>query len=395
MSRANSSADEERDTKAPALAAFTNYLAGSGWTLEDSDEQTSMWRLHRDQLYEEIRVVLPTTQRVRDYGDRIDDALKALSFVERRLPEEIADDINFGGADNVAVRLTPDAPAGEAPLLLAYSAISALKNFVVASAASLDHDSLVLPPRRPQRAEAYASQARLSTQPGSFILSLALPLSDIYAEESDDPTVSGQDALVEVPPQPFGRKVTNRMLSTTRKAQQLAEEVSEGDRPISSFGEFVPHAPNATELAALSSLGGPDHDIYQIRFAKSPLTGGPAEPAVLRITPGQQRILGEAADYLRTKQPRAGVTVTGLVVRLFREGGFGRGEAVIQGVADDSGEARRYRVELGELDYNEAVRAHANGLQVTATGDLDIRGTRRSLRRLTSFAVIPGLEDDS
>lgn len=394
MSRANSTR-EDGATNAPPLAAFTNYLTSSGWIVEDSDGQTSMWRLQRDERFDKIRVVLPTTQRVRDYGDRVDDALKALSFVERRLPAEIADDINFGGADNVAVRLTPDAPAGEAPLLLAYSAISALKNFVVGSAASLDYDSLVLPPRRPQRAEAYASQARLSTQPGSFILSLALPLSDIYAEESDDATLPGQDALVNVPPQPFGRKVTNRMLATTRKAQQLAEEVSDGDRPISSFGEFVPHAPNATELAALSSLGGPDHDIYQIRFAKSPLTGGTAEPAVLRVTPGQQRILGEAADYLRTKQPRTGVTVTGLVVRLFREGGFGRGEAVIQGVADDSGEARRYRIELGELDYNEAVRAHANGLQVTATGDLDIRGTRRSLRRLTSFAIIPGLEDES
>jgi hypothetical protein len=246
-----------------------------------------------------------------------------------------------------------------------------------------------------QRAEAYASQARLSTQPGSFILSLALPLADIYSDESGDSPLPGQDALVEVPPQPFGRKVTNRMLAATRKAQQLAKEVSEGDRPISSFGEFTPDAPNATELAALSSLGGPNHDVYQMRFAKSPLAGGVGEPALLRVTPGQQRILGEAADYLRTKQPRAGVTVAGLVVRLFREGGLGRGEVVIQGVADDSGEARRYRVELGELDYNEAIRAHTNGLQVTATGDLDIRGTRRSLRKLTSFAVIPGLEDES
>lgn len=394
MSRVNF-VNEGSPAKAPDLAAFTNYLTSSGWILEDADGQTSMWRPRLSGRYDKIRVVLPVTQRVRDYMERIDDALKALSFVEQRLPEEIADDINFGGADNIAVRLTPDAPTGEAPLLLAYSAISALKNFVVASAASLDYNSLVLPPRRPQRAEAYASQARLSTQPGSFILSLALPLADIYSDETDDSPPVGQDTLVDVPPQPFGRKVTNRMLATTRKAQQLAEEVSEGDRPISSFGDFLPDTPNATELAALSSLGGPEHDIYQIRFAKSPLAGGTAEPALLRVTPGQQRILGEAADYLRTKQPRAGVTVTGLIVRLFREGGFGRGEAVIQGVADDSGEARRYRVELGELDYNEAVRAHADGLQVTATGDLDIRGTRRSLRRLTSFAVIPGLEDES
>ncbi|NVI90590.1 hypothetical protein [Actinomadura sp. BRA 177] len=384
----------ESSASVPDLTELTHYLTDSGWTLEDADGQTTMWRPRRTGSHDLIRVVLPATQRVRDYTERVDEALKALSFVEQRLPEEIVDDINFGGADNVAVRLTPDAPSGEAPLLLAYSAISALKNFVVASAAALDYSSLVLPPRRPQRAEAYAAQARLSTQPGSFILSLALPLADIYSDELDDLTPPGQDALVEVPPQPFGRKVTNRMLATARKAQQLAMEVSEGTRPISTFGEFTPDTPNATELAALSSLGGPEHGIYQIRFAKSPVTGGTAEPALLRITPGQQRILGEGADYLRTKQPRAGVTVTGLIVRLFREGSFGRGEAVIQGVADDSGEARRYRVDLSEPDYNEALRAHGNGLQVTATGDLDIRGTRRSLRRLTSFAVIPGLDDE-
>jgi hypothetical protein len=31
---------------------------------------------------------------------------------------------------------------------------------------------------------------------------------------------------------------------------------------------------------------------------------------------------------------------------------------------------------------------------VIAAGDLGIRGTRLSLRRLRSFAVVPGLDDD-
>jgi hypothetical protein len=184
------------------------------------------------------------------------------------------------------------------------------------------------------------------------------------------------------------------MLTAARRAQQLAVHVSEGDLPLSSFGEYSPGAPNATELAALSSLGGVDHGLYQIRFARTPLAGRVTIPDFLRITPGQQRILAEAADYLRTKQPRAGVTVTGLVVRLFREGKYGRGEAVVQGVSDDSGELRRYRAELGESDYNEAFRAHGNGLLVTVTGDVDIRGTRRSIRRIESFSVLPGLEDE-
>lgn len=384
----------EGSVTVPDLAAFVDYLQGAGWAIDDNDGRTTLWRPEHTSAETDMRVVLPISQEVRDYVERISEALMTLAYVEQRLPQEIAGDIRFGGADNVSIRLTPDVPAGEAPLLLAHSAISALRNFVVASAAALDSHSLVLPSRRPQRAESYAAQARISTQPGSFILSLALPLADIYAERPAELGTLGQEALVDIPPQPFGRRVTNRMLSAALRAQQLAQEVGEGNQPLSSFGHPDPNAANATELAALSSLGGPDHDVYQIRFTQSPLAAGVREPARLKITPGQQRILSEAADFLRTKQPRSGVTVIGLVVRLFRPSNFGKGEVVIHGVDDDTGDARRFRVQLDQSDYNDAVRAHSTGLQVTATGDLDIRGTRRSLRRLTSFSVLPGIEDD-
>ena len=112
----------------------------------------------------------------------------------------------------------------------------------------------------------------------------------------------------------------------------------------------------------------PEYGLYQLRFSRSPLAGQPADPVVLRITPGQQRILGEAADLLRTRQPRAGVTIQGLVVRLHRSSAFGPGEAVIEGIA------------------------HRNGLQVSVTGNREERGTHLHLRRLTAFSVIPGLD---
>lgn len=383
----------EKGASVPSLSVFADYLRGAGWVLDDDDGRTTLWRSRLSDTETNARVVLPVSQEVRDYAGRINEALRVLAYVEQRLPQEVAADMSFGGADNVSVRLTPNAPAGEAPLLVAHSAISALRNYVIASAAALDADSLVLPPRRPQRAESYAAQARISTQPGSFVLSLSLPLEDAYTETVSPPTV-GQEQLLDVRPLPFGRKVTSRMLAAAQKAQRLAREVGEGDKPLSSFGHPGQGAANATELEALSCLGGPDHDVYQIRFSQSPLAAGSHEPTRLRITPGQQRILGEAADFLRTRQPRAGVTVIGLVVRLFREGKFGKGEVVIQGIDDDTGSARRFRVELDESDYRLAVRAHGTGLQVTATGDLDIRGTRRSLRRLTSFSVLPGIDDE-
>ena len=63
-----------------------------------------------------------------------------------------------------------------------------------------------------------------------------------------------------------------------------------------------------------------------------------------------------------------------------------------RGIDDDSGTMRRYRMELAEDDYLDALRAHRNGLQVTVSGDRKERGTHLHLRRLMSFSVIPGLD---
>ena len=375
------------------LPTVAGYLRAAGWVLTDQDTRTSLWRGASSAGAESLEIVLPARQEVSDYADRIEAALRTLAFAERRLPEEIRSDISFGGADTVAVRLTPDAPPGEAPLSLAHSAVSALHSFVVGSAAAIEIHELVLPSHRPAWAESYASRVRLSTHPGSFILNLSLPLIADIGNETPAEHAADQQLTFELPPQPFGRRVSNRMLRSAQAAMRLADAVSSGDRPLRAFGEdaFQPAA-NATELAALKALGGPEYGLYQLRFTQSPLVAQQSEPVILRITPGQQRIIGEAADFLRARQPRIGVTVQGLVVRLHRSGAFGSGEVVVEGIDDDSGTTRRYRLELTEGDYNDAVRAHRNGLQVSVTGNREERGTHLHLRQITSFSVIPGLD---
>ncbi|MBO0804113.1 MAG: hypothetical protein J2P25_13695 [Nocardiopsaceae bacterium] len=381
----------------PDLRAMESYLRVAGWSLEDRDARTSLWRLPSPDNSpgdsEPLVAVLPIHQDVGDYADVVAAAIKTIAYAERRLPEEIRSDVSFGGADTVAVRLTPDAPSGEAPLTTVRSAVTALHEFVVGSATAIESRELVLPSHRPAWAESYAGSVRLSTHPGSFILSLAMPLVVDLGNEAARDQDAGEQLSLDLPPQPFGRRVSSRMLKAAQDARQLAEDVSAGHQPLRVFGENPARpAANATELAALKALGGPEYGLYQLRFAQSPLAGRHSEPVTLRITPGQQRILGEAADFLRTRQPRSGVTVQGLVVRLHRAGTFGPGEVVVEGIDDDSGMTRRYRMELAEDDYNDAVRAYRNGLKVSATGDREERGTHLHMRRLTSFSVIPGLE---
>jgi hypothetical protein len=373
----------------PDLRAMESYLRVAGWSLEDRDVRTSLWRaVPPDDApqgdAEPLVVVLPIRQDVSDYADVVDAAIRTVAYAERRLPEEIRSDISFGGADTVAVRLTPDAPSGEAPLTTVRSAVAALYELVVGSAAAIEIRELVLPSHRPLWAESYAGSVRLSTHPGSFILSLAMPLVVDLGNEAARDQAATEQMSFDLPPQPFGRRVSSRMLKAVQAAQRLAEDVSAGNQPLRVFGENpVWPVANATELAALKALGGPEYGLYQLRFTQSPLAGRHNEPVTLRITPGQQRILGEAADFLRTRQPRSGITVQGLVVRLHRAGKFGPGEVVVEGIDDDSGTTRRYRMELAEDDYNDALRAHRNGLQVSATGDREERGTHLHMRRLT------------
>lgn len=380
----------------PALSAVRSHLARTGWTFVDDDGRTTLWRWERDAR--RLVVVLPSGEWRDDEPDRLNEALRTIAFSEdRTIPELISDLSVDGGADTLAVRFTPEAaPAGKAPLNVAQGAVNGVHDLVVGSAAALDVTSLVLPSRRPLRAEAYAAQSLLSTTSGSFVVSLVLPLLEATGTPptATPPTEDVQQGmLIDLPPQPYGRRVALRMRTAVQRSVALAEKVGDGDRPLREFAEPVPFAANATELAALAALGGPDHGRYQMRFSQAP-GAGPEGTGLLRlaVSPAQQRVLAEAADFLRTRQPRTGVTVTGLVVRLFRTGNFGTGEAVVQGEGDDSGTQRRYRIALGEQDYNEAVRAHREGLQVIATGDLEFAGTRASLRRLTGFAVLPGLD---
>ena len=392
------SSGSELTLRSPALTGLVAYLHASGWVLVDEDERTSMWRPMAG--YDDKRLVLPTSQSATDYRDLVYEALRLVAYVERRSLNEVASDIAYGPADNVAIRLAPETPSGQAPLSLAHEAVAALRTYVIGSGAALNDHSLVLPAHRSRQAESYASGARLSTFPGSFILSLTLPLTvepapPVLADELNiDESEKSRQGLAGKAAQPFGRQVTNRMAAVARYAQGLAEQVSEGNDRLASFGQIAAGAPNATELEALGGLGGAEQNLYEVRFSQTPLSGDRAAPFTLRVSPGQQHVMADAAKYLRTKQSRPNVTAEGLVVSLSRNGKYGPGEVTILGVVDDSGKPRRFHVDLTEKDYGEALVAHEQGLHVVVRGDLEMRGTWTWLRNPSSFAIVPGFRYD-
>lgn len=371
--------DTESDTLAETLARLRSYLQAAGWTSLSATPRESMWRPRASELGDLV-IALPGSI---DFGDAerdVFEAINTLAYAERRSTRELLADLTVGGADSVSVRLVPSTPPGRAPLSLAHDSISALRQFVVGSAAAIFNKSLVLPSRRPILAETYAANTQLATVPGSFVLDLTLPLG-VEAESQEE-----SDALLP-DPQPLGRQVAERMQATARGALDKAATIvlSEGD--VSDFANPTLRLGNATELEALALLGGERLD-YQLRFTQSAFVPGQVPARIVSVSRRQQEVLMEASTFLRTYQPQENVTVEGPVVRLYREKNSGPGEITIGAVLDDSGQEKRCRLSLSEADYAEATQAHLNGLRVRATGDVVAAGKFKRLERPRNFHVV-------
>lgn len=384
--------DARSASRSMDASSLRSYVQRSGWVLSDQDERTSLWLAPAGSPQADVQVVLPERETFSDSDDLVERAVRALSWAQQRPLEEVVRDVSTGGADSLSVRLFPTTPSGQAPLETAHTALSSLRELVIGSAAGVEagEGALVVPSRRSTRAEAYAGQTMVSTRSGSFVIDVSFPLQE---SGIDEPPASTETT-------PFGRQVTTRLVTVARRAASLATSVGAGDTGIDRFGAEGTADGNATELNALARLGqaseNGDRGRYQLRFAQSPLWTLSAlpRPELLTITPAQQSVLSDAAEYLRERRPRAGVSIEGLVVRLARERVTGAGDVVVEGVDDDTGSTRRYAVNLSETDYDDAVRAHGQGYRVVVVGDLGVRGTRRHLRNITSFDVLARRGED-
>ncbi len=319
-----------------------------------------------------------------DLRVQIDEAVKVVAYVEGRTVAETTSSIVTGGADTVSLRLMPNLPSGTATLATLEESIAALRALVVGSAAALNNSDLVLPSRRSALVESYAANAHVSTRPGSFILDLALPLAAGTDTRPDHPN---QESLVDVKPRPFGRSVTERIRTVARNALAMAERVQYGNASIEEFGRQDLRLGNALELDALARMGGDLGTPYQLRLSQSALAQRTAPSTVLRASSAQRARLAEASEFLRSTQPQTGVSVEGFVVRLFRDGGFGKGDVTVRSILDDSGKLKSCVMSLTEEDYAEALRAHDKGLLVAAKGNLITAGTRKRLTDVIDFRV--------
>jgi hypothetical protein len=359
--------------RAIPLGRLYEYLSATGWARLPDEQLVSTWNKRTREA--ELQIVLPLEPGLADQDEVVDQALRVLAWAERRSVDEVATDVQYGGADVVSVRLAPDAPSGEAPLPMAEAAVKALRSLVIGSAATLDYGGPYLPGRS-MRAERYSQLVRLSTHSGSFVVSLSLPLYEPRHELRIEPTPGQVEMLAngEILVDPFGRHVAARIRDVAQKAVELASSVASHEEDLTVFEAEPMASGNAAELSALANLGGLRESGYDLRLAPSPILPNGESPRMVHVTGQHRLILARAGSLLRRLKPATGVTVSGSVIGLTRGSGLGPLIAVIRGRASGARTEHRYHALLGEDQHREAIRAYEDDLPVAAAGDLVVRG---------------------
>ena len=87
---------------------LSSYLVAAGWTLSHRDDRVETWTLLYDD--EPLRVVLPIRRDTSDHEQLLHEALRVVAYAAQKSVLEVLADVEYGGADVVSVRLTPNPP---------------------------------------------------------------------------------------------------------------------------------------------------------------------------------------------------------------------------------------------------------------------------------------------
>jgi len=356
---------------------IASYLRSRGWA-----EQGMPNRIRAYFVRDDVEIAIPLTTNLRDFPQRIADALRTLELVEERDQTEILADLSLTSDDVVRIRIA-DAETRDGTLSLERAAqvVSRTYDMMLAAACATVDPKLYYPSRKPQRAMDYMRNIRMGqTERGSFVITALSRVS---------PELMRADEARELGiPEPFERQVTGTLAGALGAASEAAvTAIATGE--LKQFEAAVDQGVSANLCDAISGMGVSDgrwRDVeIGLSWARSRPTRGNALTRFL-VTADMAPVLQETARLFKSKSPRDDFELCGPVVRLNRGPEDRDGDVTIAGLIDDA--TRSVVVSLTGDDYRLAVRAHQDRLPLSVTGILAKQGRRFILMNPTSIHLL-------
>ena len=332
---------------------------------------------------DDVELVLPRDRSSPDFRSRMEGAIRTLSEVEGRPPEQIIADVRAVGFDVVRSRI-PEELVQDDTVLLAIAAnyIEGVKGLLTATATTeLEPAPYFL--RVKKEASEYADGCHFGhTFRGSFGFTIESPVAGNVAPLLFD---------IEQTP-PFERRVIQRL---ARGLSDISEAVQRDEPEIIVNDVSGGFSANACEQFA-NLVEETAHTGMSFAFSFSP--EWPPAPDLMQkrefqVGPRHVEITRAAAKSLRSQPVTREEQVFGRVVRLQSQADpsdlltpTGEREVVIQWSNEDLGDIQ-VRVRLTPQDYLAAIEAHRAGRPVRLRGTLERKGRLWILSNPTEFSV--------
>lgn len=359
-----------------SLVDLREYLRSNGWiSLSTKSNRWEIFR-HIRGRGEGIELILPTSEAKSDAKQRISSAISALAQLEERSTQDVCFEIAASNTDSLAFTLfVGDTDADSIPLDSASRDVKAMRDLLLYGACSeleaLPHFEQPLPAAR----GLLQGFRFCHTFKGSFGFEVA---SRVAAENM---TLDLFDA-------PIRRRIVERV-ARGLLALQRAVEHETPEFLVDTFSAGL----NARMCDSLIALAGEDYTPYEVVVHWGRVVQ-PAKDvsqiATVVIEEGSFEMLSAASKALKRVEPYL-QTLRGLVVNLHcvrnpLEGGARR--TIEVKILHPERGTLLVRMSLDPQLYSVAIDAHANGLQVEASGSLQRDGNTWTLDPITSFFAL-------
>lgn len=349
------------------------YLQQKHW-FEDGKIRNVATVWHR-QDNENAEVILPLPC-VKDYLQRMRDALASIASFEERTAHQVLNEVKRLFANVITIRvLHEDTKDGTIPINDGVLLIAKAKDLLSAAARSLYAKRKQFTRGAPKEAKEYLETLLLGqTEVGSYVVNVIAPVQTVAV---------GPEMVSTIP---LAQAITSNLvtgLNALEKATATYEE--KGD--LGAFDEAVLAGASSNMCDALLGFSGEKHNrAFEITVTAAPSLLFETTPAKFVFDGKHVEMLEKATGYYKGDYILPGRRLTGYITKLSRPKEETSGTITLESTVGDV--ERKVQVELTGDDYHQALVAHDKSKLVRVEGDVHIKSKSAQLLNPKNFGVI-------
>lgn len=349
------------------------YLQLKHWR-EDGKIRSVATIWHREDN-EDAEVLLPISY-VKDYRQRMRDALRAIASFEARDVPDVLNEVKRLFANVIAVRvISEDTNDGTIPINDGVLLIAKAKELLSAAARSLHAKRKQFTRGAPKEAKHYLETLLLGqTEVGSYVVNVIAP-------------VQAMPSTVDLAtPIPMAQAITSSLVSGLTALEKASSEYHD-DGDFTDFDAAVLAGASSNMCDALLGFSGEKRNrTFEITVTAAPSPLFEMQPKKFVFDTKRVGVLEKATSYYKGDYILPDRRLTGYITKLSRPKDESSRTITIDSVLGDV--ERKVHVELSGDEYHMAVLAHDENKMVRVEGDVHVKSKSAQLLNPKNFGVI-------